>query len=302
MSNSLAVQKRFVDIDGIRMAYVESGRGDPIVFLHGNPTSSYLWRKVMPAFEDQGRLIAPDLVGHGDSEKLTESGPGRYRFVTHRAFLDALLQRLGVNQNVTLVVHDWGSALGFDWANRHRERIKALIYMEALVCPLESWEQWPADARNIFQALRSPAGEALILNKNIFVERILPSAVLRPLTDAEMAEYVRPFRQPGEGRRPTLTWPREIPVAGTPFDVHAVVSDYSEWLAQCAVPKLFVNADPGSILIGKQREYCRTWANQTEITVSGLHFIQEDAGPEIGAMAADWLRGLSGASEFDHRR
>lgn len=284
--------KQTTDVLGSKMAYVESGSGDPIVFLHGNPTSSYLWRNVMPHLEGQGRLIAPDLIGMGDSDKLEPSGPERYTFVEHRRYLDALLEQLDVRENVTLVIHDWGSGLGFDWANRHREAIKGIAYMEAIVRPL-TWEQWPEAARGIFQAFRSPAGEDVVLEKNVFVERILPASILRDPSDEEMAEYIRPFATPGEGRRPTLTWPRQIPIENEPADVTEIVSAYGAWLAESPVPKLFINADPGSILIGEQREFCRSWPNQEEVTVKGLHFVQEDSPDEIGQAIARWRGALS---------
>jgi len=280
-----------VEVLGSRMAYVDRGEGDPIVFLHGNPTSSYLWRDVMPHVADLGRCIAPDLVGMGDSEKLAPSGPDRYRFAEHRRYLDAFLEAIGVSHDVTFVVHDWGSALGFDWANRHRDSVKGVAYMEAIVRPV-SWDAWPEAARGIFEAIRSPAGETIILEKNVFVERILPGSVIRGLTDAEMDEYRRPYLEPGESRRPTLTWPREIPIDGEPEDVAAIVSDYASWLAGSDLPKLFVNADPGSILTGPQREFCRTWPNQQEVTVAGIHFIQEDSPDEIGQAIADFLKEL----------
>jgi haloalkane dehalogenase len=269
------------------MAYVETGRGDPIVFLHGNPTSSYLWRNVIPHLEGRGRCVAPDLIGMGSSDKLPESGPGRYRFVEHRRFLDALLEDLGICENVTFVVHDWGSALGFDWARRHPEGVNGIAYMEAIVRPV-TWEEWPEGARRIFQAMRSEAGETIVLEKNSFVERILPASVLRGLTDAEMAVYRKPYLEPGEGRRPTLTWPREIPVEGEPEDVHRIAADYAEWLSSSDVPKLFINAEPGTILIGPQREFCRAWPNQKEVTVKGAHFIQEDSPDDIGRAIAEW--------------
>jgi len=281
--------KKTLRVRGSEMAYVEAGEGDPIVFLHGNPTSSYLWRNVIPHLESAGRCIAPDLIGQGDSQKLEGSGPDRYRFVEHRAHLDELLEKLGVDSNVTLVIHDWGSALGFDWANRHRDAIKGIAYMEAIVCPIPTWDDWPEMIRGLFQGLRSPAGEEMILQKNIFVERILPGSVLRGLTEDEMAVYRRPFAEAGEDRRPTLTWPREIPIAGEPADVTAIAKDYADWLAESDVPKLFINADPGAILVGKVREFCRTWPNQTEVTVTGNHFLQEDSPDEIGAAVADWL-------------
>jgi haloalkane dehalogenase len=285
-------EKQYADVLGRRMAYVDEGEGDPIVLLHGNPTSSYLWRRVLPHLTDRGRCIAPDLIGMGDSEKLPGEGDDRYRFVEHRRHLDALLEQLGVDRDVTLVVHDWGSGLGFDWANRHREAIRGIAYMEAIVRPV-SWDDWPEGARKIFQAMRSEAGESIVLEKNVFVERILPSSILRDLSEAEHDVYRAPYTTPGEDRRPTLTWPREIPIDGEPADVHAIVADYADWLSTSDVPKLFVDADPGSILVGAQREFCRAWPNQTEVTVPGIHFVQEDSGDAIGRAVADWLGGLA---------
>jgi haloalkane dehalogenase len=284
--------KKRARVLGREMAYVEVGSGDPIVFLHGNPTSSYLWRNVIPHLEGRGRCIAPDLIGMGDSDKLEPSGPERYRFVEHRQYLDALLEALGVRERVTLVIHDWGSALGFDWANRHRDAVLGIAYMEAIVRPLE-WSEWPDNARGIFQAFRSPAGEELILAKNTFVERVLPASVLRKLGDAELEAYRRPFREPGEGRRPTLTWPRQIPLGGEPADVVEIARSYADWLAASPVPKLFVDADPGSILIGAQRDFCRAWPNQSEARVKGLHFVQEDSPDEIGDAVARWRDGIA---------
>jgi haloalkane dehalogenase len=281
------VPKRRCTVRGRQMAYVETGEGAPIVFLHGNPTSSHLWRNVIPHLAGQGRCLAPDLIGMGDSDKLPESGPDRYRFVEHRAFLDELLESLGVREDVTLVVHDWGSALGFDWARRHAAAVRGIAYMEAIVQPVP-WKDWPAAARPIFEAFRSPAGEEMILERNLFIEAVLPGSILRKLTAEEMAEYRRPFLEPGEGRRPMLTWPRQIPLEGEPADVVEIVDAYAAWLATAPVPKLFVNAEPGAILIGPQREACRRWPNQTEVTVRGSHFIQEDSADEIGAAIAAW--------------
>jgi haloalkane dehalogenase len=271
------------------IAYVDTGAGDPVVFLHGNPTSSYLWRNVIPHVERVARCLAPDLIGMGESGK---AAGGSYRFADHARYLDAWFGTLGLDQRVTVVVHDWGSALGFDWACRHPASVRGIAYMEAIVQPL-TWDQWPGAARAIFQALRSPAGEEMVLQKNVFVERILPASVLRGLTEAEMAVYRRPYQEPGESRRPTLTWPREIPIDGEPADVVAVVARYSRWLAASDVAKLFVNADPGVILTGAQRQYCRTWPNQHEITVRGSHFIQEDSPAEIGHAVAQFVSQLS---------
>ena len=285
--------KQYAEILGSRMAYIEEGHGDPIVFLHGNPTSSYLWRSVIPELAAHGRCIAPDLIGMGDSGKLPAADSHRYTFARHRDFLDRLMTDLDVTAGVTLVVHDWGSALGFDWARRHPGSIRGIAYMEAIVRPLDGWADWPEAARSIFQRLRSPAGEHLILEGNAFVERILPASVLRPLGDEEMGEYRRPFARPGDDRLPTLTWPRQIPIGGDPPDVAAACAEYARWLAAApAIPKLFVNADPGSILTGLQREFCRTWPDQSEVTVPGLHFIQEDSGPQIGQAIAAWLTAL----------
>ena len=276
-----------VDVGGLSMAYTDVGEGEPIVFLHGNPTSSYLWRNVIPHLAGAYRCIAPDLIGMGASDKLPDSGPSSYRFREHRHYLDGFLESMDLGDRVTLVVHDWGSALGFDWARRHEDRVVGIAYMEAIVAPL-TWADWPEDARGIFAAMRGDAGEDLVLERNVFVERILPASVLRELTDEEMAAYRAPFLEPGESRRPTLTWPREIPLDGDPPDTHAVVEAYAAWLAASHTPKLFVNADPGSILVGRQRAIARSFPNQTEVTVPGIHFIQEDAPDLIGAALSAW--------------
>jgi haloalkane dehalogenase len=278
---------------GREMAYVEVGEGDPIVLLHGNPTSSYLWRNVLPHLQPLGRCVAPDLIGMGDSDKLPDSGPDSYRFVEHRRYLDALLEALDVREQVTLVIHDWGSALGFDWANRHREAVKGIAYMEAIVGP-QYWDHWDKfGMRAALQGLRSEAGEEMILRDNFFIEKILPGAILRTLSAEEMAEYRRPFAKPGEGRRPTLTWPRQIPIEGEPADVTAIVNDYADWLAKSNVPKLFLKAEPGGILgHGAVLDLARSFPAQTEVTIAGLHFVQEDSPDEIGRAVADWMRTL----------
>lgn len=283
--------KKTIDVGGKKMAYVERGEGDPIVFLHGNPTSSYLWRNIIPHLEDRGRCIAPDLIGMGDSDKLDDSGPDSYRFVEHRDYLDALLEALGVRDNVTLVVHDWGSALGFDWANRNRGSVKGIAYMEAIVKPM-SWNEWPEQVRDLFQAFRSEAGEEMILDKNIFVERVLPGSVLRDLGEEEMEVYRRPYRNPGEDRRPTLTWPREIPLDGEPADVVDIVQSYADWLSRGDLPKLLIRADPGAILTGPMLEFARSWPAQEEVTVAGNHFVQEDSPDDIGRAVRSWMERL----------
>jgi len=281
--------KNTVDVLDSRMAYHVRGEGRPVLLLHGNPTSSYLWRDVIPELSGRGRLIVPDLIGMGDSGKLPNPGPETYRFTTHREYLDAFIDRvIGPAESIVFVLHDWGSALGFDWANRHRDRVRGIAYMEGIVRPIASWDEWSPQATPIFQGFRSDKGEQMILDRNMFVERVLPGSVLRKLTEAEMTEYRKPFLDAGD-RWPTLTWPRQIPIAGEPADVVAIVAAYSQWMAANDVPKLFVNAEPGAILIGRPREFCRSWNNQTEVTVAGSHFIQEDSGPVIGRAVADWM-------------
>ena len=281
-----------IQVLGKTIAYREMGAGDPIVLLHGNPTSSYLWRDVMPALAPLGRVIAPDLIGHGDSDKLPASdGDDRYSFATSYRYLDGLLQALGITEKVTLVIHDWGSALGFHWAQKHPDAVRGIAYMEAVVMPLPTWDDWPEKARGIFQGFRSPKGEDLILNRNLFIEAVLPSSIMRPLTDEEMATYRAPFADAPD-RQVMLNWPREIPIAGEPPHMVALVQSYADWLAQSTIPKLFINADPGSILVGAQRDVCRTWPNQTEVTVKGLHFVQEDSGADIGRAVALWLQDI----------
>ncbi len=289
--NAAELPKSFVEVKGKRMAYVETGEGDPVVFLHGNPTSSYLWRNIMPHVAGQARCLAPDLIGMGDSDKLDDPGPGSYRFVEHREYLDGFLDAVGLGGNAVFVIHDWGSALGFDWGNRHRDRVRGFCYMEALVRPV-TWEEWPEAAKAVFQGFRSPAGEGMVLEKNVFVERVLPGSILRKISEEEMAVYRRPFAAPGEDRRPTLTWPREIPISGEPEDVVEIVRAYSEWLAGSDVAKLFIDAEPGAILTGSQRDFCLGWPNQTVAKVRGSHFVQEDSPDEIGKALSDWLRGL----------
>ena len=287
------LKKKTVDVLGSKMAYHERGEGAPVLLLHGNPTSSYLWRGVIPELEGRGRLIAPDLIGMGDSAKLPNPGPDTYRFATHRKYLAGFIDAvIGPTQSVTFVVHDWGSALGFDWANQHRDRVRGIAYMEGIPRPVAGWEEWSKAATPIFQGFRSEKGEEMILERNVFVERVLPGSVLRKLTEAEMTEYRKPFLK-REDRWPTLTWPRQIPIAGEPADVVQIADDYSRWMAENGLPKLFVNAEPGAILIGPVRDFCRTWKNQTEVTVPGSHFIQEDSGPAIGRAVAEWMKAHS---------
>ena len=290
MSATFPYQKKRQQVLGQEIAYVEVGSGDPIVFLHGNPTSSYLWRNIIPHLESLGRCIAPDLLGMGDSAKLPTSGPTSYTFVEHRRYLDALLETLDVRERVTLVIHDWGSALGFDWANRHRDAVKGIAYMEAIVKPRD-WSEMGEPVRSIFQALRSPAGEEMVLQQNLFIERNMPSVIMRKLTDEEMDTYRRPFLEPGEGRRPTLTWPRQIPFNGEPTEVTEIVVAYGEWLAQSDVPKLYIEGEPGTML-PSHRAFCHTWPAQREVKVRGLHYIQEDSPDEIGLAVADWIQTL----------
>ncbi|MCE2456918.1 MAG: haloalkane dehalogenase [Dehalococcoidia bacterium] len=277
--------RRRVPVLDSGMSYVDTGVGTPVVFLHGNPTSSFLWRNIIAEVKPAARCLAPDLIGMGRSGRAPS---GSYRFVEHARYLDAWFDAIGIREDIILVGHDWGSALAFHWANRHRDRIAGLVYMEAIVQSL-TWEQWPDAATRVFQGFRSDSGESMVLDNNVFVERVLPGSIIRDLTEQEMAVYREPFLEPGESRRPTLTWPREIPLGGQPEDVVQIVDDYSAWLSGSDVPKLFINADPGAILTGTQRDYCRTWHNQREVTVKGVHFIQEDSPDEIGQSIVQWL-------------
>lgn len=299
MNHSTApLPKRYQVVDGKRLAYHERGEGEAIVFLHGNPTSSYLWRNVIPHVAQLGRCIAPDLIGMGDSDKVDGSGPHSYTFVEHRHYLDGLLDALHLGERITLVVHDWGSALGFDWAYRHPDRVAGIAYMEAITAPIVL-DEWGPTAAPFFRSLRSDEGEELVLENNAFVELALPAGVMRTLSDEEMAEYRRPFADAGEGRRPTLTWPRQLPIDGEPAEVVEIVERYGEWLARGEIPKLFVNGDPGWVLTGSAREFCRTWQAQTEVTVPGLHFLQEDSPDLVGAAICDWLHAVRGRRTGD---
>jgi haloalkane dehalogenase len=287
-------RKRIAALDS-EISYVDVGEGDPIVFLHGNPTSSYLWRNVIPHVQDLGRCLAPDLVGMGASAR---SPTYSYRFVDHARYLDGWFEALGLTRNVTLVVHDWGSALGFHRAFRNPGQIKAIAYMEAIVRPMR-WSDF-GEGGGIFRAFRSPAGEALVLGENAFVERVLPSSVMRPLTDAEMLAYRAPFEE-REARLPTLVWPRQIPIDGEPADVTAIVEAYGAWLAKSPLPKLFVAGEPGAILnpAGAGYAFCAAWANQRQVTVEGRHFLQEDSHEAIGAALRAFVQDVNAGRASD---
>ena len=291
LSETMSYEKKFASVKGKQIAYVEEGSGDPIVLLHGNPTSSFLWRNVIPELVESGRVIVPDLIGQGDSEKLpANEGPERYTLEVAYSYVDGLLESIGANENVTLVIHDWGTGVGFLWAMRHPAAVKGVAYMEGIVKPV-SWSDWPESAVGIFKGFRSDKGEDLILNRNMFIEGVLPSSVIRPLSNTEMDAYRAPHLETDD-RQPLLNWPRQIPIEGEPMDIVALVNEYGAFMAASDIPKLFINADPGSILVGAQREFCRSWPNQQEVTVKGLHFIQEDSPVEIGQAVANWLKAL----------
>jgi haloalkane dehalogenase len=283
--------KRYATIKGRRMAYIDEGEGPAIVFAHGNPTSSYLWRNIMPAARGHGRLIACDMIGMGDSDKLPRSGPDSYGFFEQRDFLYALWDELDLGDQVILVLHDWGSALGFDWANQHRARVQGIAYMESIVMPM-SWSDFPAIAHDAFRVFRSPAGNASVLDHNVFVEKLLLGDSRRPLSEAEKAEYRRPFLNAGEERRPTLSWPRQMPLDGEPAEVARVIESYGEWLAASAVPKLYLQSNPGVLDRGRMRAFCSQWSNQKTVAIHGGHYVQEDSAPEISAALADFIHAL----------
>ena len=281
--------KNFAEVKGKQIAYIEEGQGDPVVLIHGNPTSSFLWRNIIPELMDYGRVIVPDLIGHGDSEKLnTDEWPEKYNLESAYSYVDGLLQQVNSDKNVTLVLHDWGSAIGFLWAMRHPKSVKAVAYMEAIVKPMK-WTDWPETATGIFKGFRSEKGEDLILNRNLFIEAVLPGSIIRTLSNSEMDAYRAPYLKPTH-RQPMLSWPRQIPLDGSPVNVVNLVKQYGTFMLNSQIPKLFINADPGSILVGRPREFCRSWPNQKEITVTGLHFIQEDSPNEIGQAVANWIQ------------
>lgn len=291
LSETMPYEKKFTTVNSKQIAYIDEGSGDPIVLLHGNPTSSFLWRNVVPELVTSGRVIVPDLIGHGDSEKLPASeGPGRYSLEVAYSYVDGLLETIGANENVTLVIHDWGSGIGFLWAMRHAAAVKGVAYMEGIVKPVD-WADWPESAVGIFKGFRSDKGEELILERNMFIEAVLPNSVIRDLSDTEMDAYRAPHLN-ADDRQPLLNWPRQIPIEGKPEDVVALVNEYATFMAGSELPKLFINAEPGSILVGPQREFCRSWPNQQEVTVKGLHFIQEDSPVEIGQAVANWLQAI----------
>ena len=285
------MDKKKISIDGKEIAYHQQGSGEPIVFLHGNPTSSYLWRNITPYLHDQASCISMDLIGMGDSDKLDNPDTNSYRFEEHFYYVEKAIKALTNNKKITLVVHDWGSALGFHWSYKHPELIKGIAYMEAIVKEM-TWDDWDKNAKSIFQGFRSDAGEDLVLEKNYFVEKVLPGSIIRTLDADEMNEYRRPFLSSGEDRRPTLSWPREIPIEGEPGNVCQIVNEYAEWMKTNNIPKLFINAEPGAITTGKIRDFCRSWKNQTEVTVKGIHFIQEDSPDEIGKALSKWYKEL----------
>ena len=289
--NSITLKKQKISINNKNIAYVESGSGDPIIFLHGNPTSSYLWRNITPHLESQGRCICIDLIGMGDSDKLDNPDENSYQFEEHYHYVNAAIESLTNGENITFVIHDWGSALGFNWCYHNSDSIKGIAYMEAIVKEM-TWEDWRDEAKGIFQGFRSDAGESLVLEKNYFVERVLPGSIIRRLSDEEIEEYRRPFLIPGEDRRPTLSWPREIPIEGQPANVCEIVNQYAEWMQTNDIPKLFINAEPGAITTGRIRDYCRSWKNQTEVTVKGIHFIQEDSPDDIGKAISTWYKNI----------
>jgi len=283
ISTEEASYRRRIAVLDTTMAYVDVGEGDPIVFLHGNPTPSYLWRNVIPHLLPFGRCLAPDFVGMGNSGAAPD---GSYRFVDHRRYLDAWFDRLELKRNVILVVHDWGSALGFHWAQRHPERVKAIVYLEGIVRPFRSWDEWPEFSRAFFQAQRTPQGEGLILEKNLSIEWLLP---MRHIAPDAVEVYRRHYRNPGPSRMPMLAWTRELPIAGEPADVVAIVESYAQWLSASAIPKLFIDAEPAGFLIGAQREFCRAWPNQQTVLVEGAHFLPEEVPDEVGTAAARFV-------------
>jgi len=289
---------KYCEVKGSRMAYIDYGEGDAIVFQHGQPASSYVWRNVMPYLEGMGRLIAGDLIGMGGSDKLDALlGPSRYSLGSHRNYLFDLWDQLNLGNSVVLVLDDWGAVLGFDWARQNSQCVKGIVHMEAIGAPL-NWPDIPEYGHALFRALRSPEGERMVLEENIFIEKILPQAMIRQLTSDEWNHYRSPFRNSGEGRRALLSWPRSLPIEGEPPEVEKVVSRNCSWLAESDVPKLFINGEPGTLARGRLREIIRRWPNQTEVTVKGRKLLQEDSPDKIGAAIADFVGKVRGPGEL----
>ena len=280
--------KQFRRVKGLEMAYVEVGTGDPIVFMHGNPTSSYLWRNVMPYAEPFGRCIAIDMIGMGDSDKLPDSGPGRYNFTTHSEYLYDLFAQLGIDRNVTLVVHDWGGPLGFNWAFRNQPAVERIIYMETSVRPSAPGTSTPG-GRRFTDMFKTERMERQVLEDNFFVETLMFGGLKSALSEEDKAAYRKPYLMPGESRRPTIDWPRQIVVDGEPAWLYEIGKAWSDWMAENEIPKLFLEADPGITLTGANREFCRGWKNQVVVTVPGTHFIQEQSPQVVGDAIGDWL-------------
>ncbi len=292
ISARMPYEKKTVEVQGHAMAYVDEGDGDPVFFLHGNATSSYMWRNIMPYLDGGGRLIAIDNIGQGDSAKLADSGPQSYTLAEHQTYIDATLEALGVTDNVTFVMHDWGGPLGLTWAQRNPDAIKGLAHCETLVCDHASYDDYPDAVGALLKRLRGPDGEQLVLEENFFVEKIFTAGVMRDIDAETMAEIRRPYAEAGEARRATLTWPRQIPIAGEPKDVADLVEGLAVWMAENSLPKLFINVAPGQIIFERDLSIIRSWPNQTEVTVRGLHHPQEDSPDDIGAALRDWYTSL----------
>lgn len=289
ISAEFPFQSRFVEVHGSNMHYVEEGEGDPILFLHGQPTSSYLWRNIIPHLAKSGRCIAPDLIGFGKSDKPDIE----YRFFDHAKYIDGFIEKLEL-KNITLVIHDWGSGLGFHYANRNKDNVKALAFMEAILTVIPSWDMFPPALKDLFQAFRTPeVGWDMIVNKNMFIEQVLPGAIVRKLSDVEMSTYREPFSDVGS-RKPVWRWPNEIPIEGDPADVNEAVNNYSQWLQESELPKLLFYATPGALIPAPMVEWCRqNLRNLTAVDIGqGIHYLQEDNPHTIGEELAGWYRGL----------
>jgi len=282
------VNKNKIDIEGYDFAYFDIGQGNPVIFLHGNPTSSYLWRNIIPTIAHSYRCIVPDLIGMGDSDKIKDATIEDYSFLNHYKFLKIFLEKMNFNQKVFLVLHDWGSALGFNWAMENEEKIKGICYMESIVKPY-SWNEFPSNSIPIFKKLRGKDGEKMILEDNLFIERILLKSIIRDLTEEEINSYRRPFSKNKIDRLPMLAWPRQLPIEGEPKEVFDIVSSYSNWFSKSLVNKLFINSKPGALMTRKIQDFCRNFKNQEEVIVKGIHFLQEDSSLEIAKHIKNWL-------------
>ncbi len=289
ISAAFPFESKFVDVHGAKMHYIDVGEGDPILFLHGNPTSSYLWRNIIPHLSSQGRCIAPDLIGMGKSDHPDLP----YRYDDHYRYVSGFISALGIGSNLTLVIHDWGSALGFRWAHEHESGVKAIAFMEAMVRTM-SLADLPGSLRVAFRMMRSPGiGWLMISVANIFVKKMLPDLTHAKMSPEALAYYAAAFPTVAS-RKAVRQWPAEVPLDGSPADNATVVEAYREWLTRTEVPKLLFHGNAGVAIKDAEVAWCRENLSNLEVVDlgEGIHFLQETHPEKIGRALSKWYAGL----------